>query len=274
MELQESREELRKQGLGLAAISFDSVDVLSNFARRKGIQFPMLSDPDSKIIRAFGILNEEVPKGSPFYGIPRPVTFLVDAGGQVISKTFDEDYQQRYTVANILTEKLNIRTGAAQSQVETRHLKVTASATNAKVRPGERIELLVDIELKPKMHVYAPGVQGYIPIEWKMADSDGYKVLPVVNPPSKKLHLPAIQETVDVYDGNFSLRREVVIAPQAKVHPLVNQAGELVIEGTLRYQACDDRLCYIPQTVPLKWTVKYENHDPTRVPPELQRKVR
>ncbi len=273
MELQESREALRKQGLGLAAISYDSVAILQNFANRKGIQFPLLSDPDSKIIRSFGILNDAVPKDSPFYGIPHPVTFIVDASGSVISKKFDEDFKQRYTVANILTETLNIRTGAAESKTETKHLTVTASATNAKVRPGERIRLLLDIELKPSMHVYAPGVEGYIPIEWKMTDSAGYKAAPASYPLSKKLRLEAIQETVDVYAGRFTLQREITIGPQQALKAVVNEAGDLVLEGTLRYQACDDRLCYVPQTIPLKWTLKYEPHDPQRVPAELQRKA-
>jgi hypothetical protein len=44
------------------------------------------------------------------------------------------------------------------------------------------------------------------------------------------------------------------------------------VEGTLRYQACDDRLCYIPQELPLKWMFQYENFDRQRAPTELQRK--
>ena len=267
MELNESRETLRKAGLGLVAISFDSAAVLSNFAKRKGIEFPLLSDPDSKIIRDFGILNESVAKDNPFYGIPHPVTYIVDPKGVVISRTFDEDYRQRFTVGSILTGKMDVRTGAAESQVETKHLKVTASSSNAKVRPGERIRLILDIDLKPGMHVYAPGVEGYIPIEWKMADSAALQPSAALYPPSKKLRLEAIQETVDVYAGRFTLQREVLITVQAKGDPLV-------IEGTLRYQACDERMCYLPQNVPLKWTLQYEPHDRTRVPAALQRRVR
>lgn len=273
MELNENRETLRKAGLGLVAISFDSVAVLSNFAKRKEIEFPMLSDPNSKIIRDFGILNESVAKDNPFFGIPHPVTYMVDPKGLVISRKFDEDFRQRFTVGNILMEKLDLRSGAAKSQVETLHLNVTASASNAKVRPGERIRLILDIELKPGMHVYAPAVKGYIPIEWKMANSPAVETAPAIYPPSKKLHMEAIQETVDVYEGRFTLQREVIIGAQAKVDPLVKEGGPLVLEGTLRYQACDDRMCYLPQNVPLKWTLQYVPHDRTRVPAELQRRV-
>ncbi|MEP6535598.1 MAG: protein-disulfide reductase DsbD domain-containing protein [Bryobacteraceae bacterium] len=191
----------------------------------------------------------------------------------VVSRKFDEDYKQRYTVANILTEKLDLRTGAAQSQVETKHLKVTASASDAKIRPGERVRLILDVQLKPGMHVYAPGVEGYIPVDWKMTDSPAIQAAPAVFPPSKKLRLEAIQETVDVYAGRFTVQREVITGAQGKVDPLAKD-GAIVIEGTFRYQACDDRMCYLPQNVPLKWTLQYERHDPTRVPPELRRQVR
>jgi len=46
----------------------------------------------------------------------------------------------------------------------------------------------------------------------------------------------------------------------------------MVLEGSLRYQACDDHECYIPETVPLKWTFSFEPLDRERVPAEIQRK--
>ncbi len=65
MELQQSLEQIRKRGLGLAAVSYDSVAVLKNFSDRRGITYPLLSDADSKVIRAYGLLNESVDKGTP-----------------------------------------------------------------------------------------------------------------------------------------------------------------------------------------------------------------
>jgi hypothetical protein len=78
---------------------------------------------------------------------------------------------------------------------------------------------------------------------------------------------------VPVFRGQFRLARDIVIGPEAKLKPLVDAAGNFTVEGTLRYQACDDRLCYIPQELPLKWTFQYESFDRQRVPTELQRKA-
>lgn len=78
MELQSNVEKIRAEGLGVAAISYDSVAVLKSFAERRGITFPLLSDPESKIIRDFGIFNEQSQEGTMQYGIPYPGTYLVD----------------------------------------------------------------------------------------------------------------------------------------------------------------------------------------------------
>ena len=273
MELQAKLTEFRKQGLAVAAISYDSPAVLKDFATRRGITFPLLSDQGSKTIRAFGILNEEVPAGTPFAGIPYPGTYIVDPSGRVTAKYFEEDYTQRYTASDILVRQFGSAAGAAHSTTETRHLRLSSSASADRVRSGQRIALTLDVELKPDMHVYAPGVKGYIPIEWSMAPSEAIVAHAVVTPPSKRLHLPAIDETVSVYGGQFRLVRDITLGKDAKLKPLLDSSGNLTIEGTFRYQACDDRMCYVPQAVAVKWTLHLEAHDRERVPAPLQRKL-
>ena len=118
MELERNAAALRQQGLGLAAISYDSVAVLRNFAQRKGIHFSLLSDPDSKMIRAFGILNESVPaNNAAFYGIPYPGTFIVDHDGKVTAKFFEDDFRQRYSASEILVRQFGASPEASRSQI-------------------------------------------------------------------------------------------------------------------------------------------------------------
>ena len=75
-----------------------------------------------------------------------------------------------------------------------------------------------------------------------------------------------------VYRGHLRLAQDVVIGPEAEVKPKLDAHDEMVLAGSLRYQACDDRECYIPETVPLQWTFNFEPLDRERVPAELQRK--
>jgi len=273
VELEHSRDEFQKLGVGLAAISYDSVAILHNFAERRGIHFPLLSDAGSKIIRSVGLLNQTLPQDSPFFGIPNPGTFILDSKGVIQAKYFEEDFRERFTAADILTRQFGVAAGADRHEVIGKQLTAQASASNFVVRGGQRVALVLEIELKPKMHVYAPGVQGYIPIEWKLTESPAFKTHDVTLPPSKMLHLPAIDETVPVYAGNFRIVRDITIAAEPKVKPLVDASGKFTVEGTLRYQACDDRMCYLPQELPVKWTFELEGHDRERVPAQLQRKA-
>ena len=275
MELQSNLEKIRAEGLGVAAISYDSVAVLKSFAERRGITFPLLSDADSKIIRDFGIFNEQSKEGSMQYGIPYPGTYLVDRAGRVTAKYFEDDYTQRYTAGDILVSRFGESAGAAHTAAEGKHLRVSASASNARVRSGQRISLVLDVQLGPRLHVYAPGVNSdYIPIEWSMKESPAIVVRAATYPASRMLRLEAIGETAPVFEGAFRLVREVTVARDAAVRPLLDAEGKLTIEGGLKYQACDDRVCYPPETVPVRWTLQVEGHDRERAPAELQHKAK
>jgi hypothetical protein len=264
---------LRKRGLGLAAISYDSVAVLKNFAGRQHITYPLLSDPDSAMIRTYGILNDTVRTGTVQFGIPYPGTFVVNAKGVIVSKYFEDNFRERISASDILVRQFGEATAAASGKTETRSLRLTAGSSMQVAYPGERVTISVDLDLKPKMHVYAPGVEGYIPIDWKMEEGPAAKPYPVTYPPPEKLHLKAIQEVAPVYRRHLHLLREITFGQEAAVKPLVSPNGDLVLKGSLRYQACDDRQCFLPETVPLEWRFHFEGMVRERVPAELQRKA-
>lgn len=272
MELEQNLDAFRKHGLGVAAISYDSVAVLKNFGDRQHISYPLLSDPESKIIRAFDILNETVESGTAFYGIPYPGTFILDTQGRVIAKYFEEDYRERVSASDILVRQFGKSVDVQRDVVETKHLRLATTSSTPTARPGHRIVLSLEIDLKPKMHVYSPGVQGYIPIEWKLEAGTLAKLHAFEYPPSQQMRLKAISETVPVYQGHVRINREITFGPENAVKPLVSSSGLLILKGSLQYQACDDKECFIPQTVPLEWRFHFEGLDRERAPADLQRK--
>jgi AhpC/TSA family/Disulphide bond corrector protein DsbC len=271
--LEQQKAAFAERGLGVASISYDSVAVLKNFADRAGIHYPMLSDPGSRIIREFGILNEAVPKDNLFYGVPHPGTYILDENGVVRGKYFEEDFRERYTAGNILWKQFGGPAGAPGATAETPHLRISTIASDAEARAGTRLSLALEIELKPGMHVYAPGVDGgYIPVSWTMAESKAWKAQDVVWPASRTLRLEAIRETVPVFEGRFRVMRDLTIAQQKDFTPLLGPDRKLTVEGTFRYQACDARECFPPQKIPLRWTFHLNPLDSQRAPAELQRK--
>ena len=80
IQLQAAKARFEKQGIKLAGISYDSVDILKFFADRRKIEFPLLSDPDSKIIRMYQVLNSEAM--GPNQGMARPGYFFIDTAGR------------------------------------------------------------------------------------------------------------------------------------------------------------------------------------------------
>ena len=271
MELGRDRKEIEAEGLGLAVVTYDSRGALKHFSDRKGIDYPLLSDTGSATIRAFGILNENIPKDNAFYGVPFPGTYIVDRQGMVVSKFFEDDYRERYTAGAILTRQLNIG-GAKATEVETKHLKLRYWSSDDRVVGGSRIALALEVELAPGMHVYAPGVQsGYIPIEWKIAESKAWLAFPAEYPKPRMLHLAAIQETAPVYEGKIRVVRDLTIAQPNELRAALGpQQGMIQVEGSFRYQACDDKVCYTPQTIALHWNLEEAQHDRERVPAELR----
>ena len=274
MELARDNILVQKRGLGLAAISYDSVAVLRDFASRKKITFPLLSDPDSRVIRAFGILNESVKPESPQYGIPYPGTYLVDTQGKVVAKYFEQDMRERISASAILAGRLGEPITAAHASVEAKHVALTTAASTAIAMPGHRILLSVEIDLPNRMHVYAPGVNGYVPVEWNMDLSGGTRSEPVLFPAPEKLYLKPIKESVPVYRRKVRLTREITFGQENALRPLVSPSGELVLKGSFRYQACNDRECYLPETVPIEWRFQFQGMERERAPVELQRKGR
>jgi Disulphide bond corrector protein DsbC len=114
----------------------------------------------------------------------------------------------------------------------------------------------------------------YIPIEWTITDSALANAHQVTLPKPEMLNLEAIGETVPVFTGKLRLTRDITLADDAKLKGAVDADGYFVVEGMLRYQACDDHICYIPKDVPLKWKFHYEASDRERSPVAIQHKPR
>lgn len=87
--------ELDAKGYPLVALSYDPVDTLKKFHTKEGLAYTLISDPDSEIIDAFGIRNEEVAGNRRFDGIPHPAIFFINTDGVVEAKLYEESYRDR-----------------------------------------------------------------------------------------------------------------------------------------------------------------------------------
>lgn len=264
MELQRRYAEITKQGLGLIAISYDAPETLKKFADSRGITFPMIADRESAIIRAYGILNETEKPGGRAYGIPHPGTFIVDRRGVVVSRFFEDAYQERYTAATILGT-LGARVGGGTVSADTAHLTLTATITDTTAAPGERLSILVDVTPRPEMHVYAPGTHDYQVVRLTLAPQPWLRVHAPVYPASQIYHFKPLDERVEVYAKPFRLRTDLTLLATPEAQKLLGAMPSVTVVAALEYQACDDKICFNPARVPLTFTVMLKALD--RRPP-------
>jgi len=271
VELESQRDALKRRGLGLAAVSYDSVAILKDFATRKKIAFPLLSDPESRVIRAFGILNEaDYPPGQLAHGVPYPGTFVIDAQAVVRYKFFEKTYIERWTAASFLTLAGETPLVSAQDTSTATFVLRTASSSR-EAAPGQRVTLVLDFEMKPTMHAYAPGVHGYRSLRLRLDPQPLLTVHETAFPAPHPHHFAPLHETVPIFEGRFRITQDVTLAGGRDFTELLKTADPTVtVTGTLEYQVCSDRVCYAPAALPVHWTISVLPLDRERSPEAIR----
>jgi peroxiredoxin len=102
IELKDAQAPLATRGYALAAISYDDVSVLQDFAAEREVAYTLLSDKGSVTIDAFGLRDPQYPAGSKAAGVPLPSIFVLSPEGVVKAKLAEEGYKTRPPVSAIL----------------------------------------------------------------------------------------------------------------------------------------------------------------------------
>ena len=136
---------------------------------------------------------------------------------------------------------------------ETKHLKFTVSVSPRVISEGDRITLAVDVFPKARMHVYAPGSK-YQPIKIAIEPQPALTIDETTYPRAESYYFKPLNETQPVYQAPFRLQVGMTI--RALEPSSTRSNSSITIVGALDYQACDDRVCYLPESIPLRWTTK------------------
>lgn len=143
----------------------------------------------------------------------------------------------------------------AATRVRTSHLDILTYVSNTSVEPGAPFALMLDITPRPRMHVYAPGATNYRAIELAMTPARGVTFRPAQFPPADIYEFVPLNERVPVYQKPFQLVQPVTVGAASRGAAAPVGGDDLTIKATLSYQACDDRICFAPASVPLQWAV-------------------
>src|SRR5258708_26774921 len=118
-----------------------------DFANRHHIQFPLLADADSKVIRSFNVLNAEA-KGMT-KGMAHPGFFYIDENGVIRETYFEVKYTDRFTANNVIGKLFPELAQEVSDSVGAPHLGLTLSPSDLSVVPRSRGTLIAGIELPP-----------------------------------------------------------------------------------------------------------------------------
>jgi thioredoxin-dependent peroxiredoxin len=73
---------LNAAGVSVVGLSPDSVKKLAQFREHDHLTFPLLSDPDKEVLRAYGAYGTKQLYGKPVEGVIRS-TFVIDGDGRI-----------------------------------------------------------------------------------------------------------------------------------------------------------------------------------------------
>jgi peroxiredoxin len=103
--------EFEARGIRVVGISVDPPEINRRQSQKRGYTFPLLSDPNAKVIRRYDVLHPGAgPKGAD---IARPAEFILDSNGVVRWVNLTENIAVRARPEQVL-EALNQLNPAGQ----------------------------------------------------------------------------------------------------------------------------------------------------------------
>ncbi len=135
----------------------------------------------------------------------------------------------------------DIRLGDDAQPSHRAHLELLSSAAEVKAGFPQTVILRFRVEDGFHINSHTPKDELLIPTEIRFNSGSAIKVVGQIYPKGAAFRLPVgAGETVDVYQGEFRVTVNVV-APK----------GPSTLVGLLKYQACDNAVCYPPKTLPV-----------------------
>jgi hypothetical protein len=250
--LEQSRLMLEKNGVRIAAVSYDSQEILKGFAEKQGIGYPLLSDHDSAVIRRFGIFNSNIAPGLRAHGVPHPVNYLVAPDGILIRKYFVPNYQHRVTAsAVVLREFGTVGEDAATVTLRNSVLRVEIGLSGGKAFAGQEISFFARFKLEPGWHVYGTPLPDAYTATSIIFDEPIIVRQSFGLPEAQPMEIAALGETLPVYEGSFQGGGSLLLK-----FPL--EAGRIVLSGKFRFQQCSDTVCEAPEMIPFELPLTIE----------------
>ena len=140
---------------------------------------------------------------------------------------------------------------ALQAQLQRPRATLTPIAASDAVHAGAPAQVALRIELPGNLHANSnkPRDPLLIPMELTFEPAPGIVVEEIVWPEPSDLEQEGSELPLAVFEREFVIG--VGLKLDAGLPP-----GEVTLAANLRYQACDEKMCYIPTTAQTGWTLR------------------
>jgi hypothetical protein len=174
----------------------------------------------------------------------------------VKTRAFEDFYIERNTVTSVLL-KLGATAQApvAATKISTAHLDLTTYSSLPVIAPGNRLSVVLEVAPHSKIHVYAPGAKGYRIIQLALEPDPLVRVLPIQYAQPEIYYFKPLKERVPVFQKPFRLLQDLVLEGTPQAQAALRGKDSVTVKGSLEYQACDEKECFNPVSVPLSWTM-------------------
>ena len=114
------------------------------------------------------------------------------------------------------------------------------------------------------MHVYAPGTHSYKVIALRLDTQPLLLSRPLRYPAAEIYVFKPLNERIEVFQKPFRLIQDVALNGSSDARKALASVESLSITGTLEYQACDDKMCFISKSIPVTYNVRVRPLDTER----------
>jgi DsbC/DsbD-like thiol-disulfide interchange protein len=127
-------------------------------------------------------------------------------------------------------------------------LAVDVRVDGALDSPTRAAQLTLSATPVPGVHVYAPGNPDYIPVSVAVTPVEGLTIGQAAFPEAEPYFFAPLKQSVKVYSRPFTLRIPVK-ASAGFLKARGTTRDPVTLRGVISYQACDDKVCFPPQTL-------------------------
>ena len=257
-------EDLASDNIKVYGISYDSQSSLKAFADQYGVEYDLLSDVDSEVIKKFGILNTLITPedtesnrqtGKSFYGLPFPGVYVTDESGVVTEKFFYRHYATRASAGSIMDSALGevlMPKEAPHESLRNDQVKITAFLADESLKFEYRSLLYVRLELEKGLHVYGGDLpKGFFATTVSVDETKGLRVGSPSYPATSPKTFEALDVTLNVYEGVVDIAVPVSLTAEVMNWIIREKPKFMEIPVKVDYQACSDSVCYTTKTVNL-----------------------